>query len=215
MSVSDEMRELFAPVREVRASRATCHPRESEEPASRAPEFKPRRRGVLDRPIKPGDDSRRRCASIASFTLSTSSTLPRRDDLDLAAAQRSLSPLALRHHVSRQLGKMPSASLDSSLPSRKGRPLEGRVICPTGSFSEILSSPPGKNISLYVFRKSEVWCPRPASTGGALRDRHDTRGGMRWTLWRRARWSRVDERRRCGRKIAWSWPPDAEVKLAS
>jgi hypothetical protein len=54
---------------------------------SRAPEFKPRRRGVLDRPVKPDDDSRRCCASIVSSTLRTSPG----DDLDLvAAAQGSL-----------------------------------------------------------------------------------------------------------------------------
>jgi len=37
--------------------------------------------------------------------------------------------------------------------------------------------------------------------------------GMRWTHRHRARVSRADERRRGGREGAWSWPPDAEVKL--
>jgi hypothetical protein len=48
------------------------------------------------------------------------------------------------------LVEMSSASLNSSLsPSREGKPLEDWVICPSGSFSEMLSSPPAKNIPLY------------------------------------------------------------------
>src|SRR5262245_31696550 len=40
------------------------------------------------------------CASIASFTLRKSPSLPRRDDLDLVAArEQPLGPLAFRHHV--------------------------------------------------------------------------------------------------------------------
>jgi hypothetical protein len=38
-----------------------------------------------------------------------------------------------------------------------------------------------------VLQKNVIICRHPASMQRAYRDRHDTRGGMRWTRWRRAR----------------------------
>jgi hypothetical protein len=61
------------------------------------------------------------------------------------------------------------------------------MICPTSEFSEFVSIRPAKNISLYQNRKSMPWSRRPASTRGADRDRHETRGGMRWTRQRMRR----------------------------
>jgi len=53
----------------------------------------------------------------------------------------------------------------------------------------------------------------PRSKEGRIgRSSRHVERGMRWTLWRRARFIRADERRRCGRKSVWSWPPDAEAK---
>jgi hypothetical protein len=51
------------------------------------------------------------------------------------------------------------------------------VICPSGGFGQTLSSPLAKNISLYFFWKSELWCTRPASARGAYRDRHEREAG--------------------------------------
>ena len=73
-----------------------------------------------------------------------------------------------------------------------------------------MSSPLQKNFSLYRFWKSEVWWMRPDSVRGAYRDRHETRDGMRWT-----RWSRRTSEADADGEVAWSWPPDAEVKFAS
>jgi len=51
-----------------------------------------------------------------------------------------------------------------------------RLICPTNRFSEILSRPIAKTVSLYQKRESAVDFARPAPARGALRDRH-----RRWT----------------------------------
>src|SRR6267154_5954084 len=58
------------------------------------------------------------------------------------------------------------------------------VICPSGSF---VSSPVCKNISVSVHPKShlELFASHPER--GAYHDRHETRGGMRWTRQRFAR----------------------------
>src|SRR5579864_3318040 len=60
--------------------------------------------------------------------------------------------------------------------------------------------------------KSEIapMLSRPASTRGALRDRHDTRGGMRWTLWARE----TNVAGAYGEGV-WSWHPWAGAKSAS
>src|SRR5262249_36760251 len=47
------------------------------------------------------------------------------------------------------------------------------LICPTIWFSEFLSSPIVKNISLFQKHKSVVCCARPVPARGALRDRHE------------------------------------------
>jgi hypothetical protein len=49
----------------------------------------------------------------------------------------------------------------------------------------------------------------PAPLEGRLRNRQETRCGMRWTPWR-ARRSATE----ADGKVVWSWPPDAGVKLA-
>ncbi len=54
----------------------------------------------------------------------------------------------------------------------------------------------------------------PASARGAYRDRHDTRGGMRWTWRHAAEFDFADERAVADGEIVWSWPPGAEVKSA-
>jgi hypothetical protein len=55
---------------------------------------------------------------------------------------------------------------------------------------------------------------RPVSARGAFRDRHDSRGGTRWTRHVAACVLRADERHGANGEIVWSWPPGAEVKLA-
>jgi hypothetical protein len=64
---------------------------------------------------------------------------------------------------------------------------------------------------INIFRFSGIRdCIRAsASSRGRTRDRHDTRGGMRWTLM-----MPPDERHRCGREIVWSWHPGADAKFA-
>src|SRR4051812_20710461 len=57
--------------------------------------IEPRSRGVLGRPVEPGDDS-----GMRGVLFICSPSLPWRDDLDLVAAlDRRLRPLALRQHV--------------------------------------------------------------------------------------------------------------------
>jgi len=81
--------------------------------------------------------------------------------------------------------------------------------------SDFVSSPPVKNIPLPFF--GIMWfspASRLARKRGVSADRHDT-----WSAGCDGRVGdahdcRADERRRCGRKSAWSWPPDAEAKLA-
>src|SRR5262249_26042335 len=90
-------------------------------------------------------------------------------------------------------------------------------ICVTGKsrhLRTVLSSPWRKNKSFDDFRKSEVGCARPASLErGAFRPIVTTRG-VRDAMDALATRTiiRADERRRCGRKSVWSWPPDAEAK---
>jgi hypothetical protein len=70
-------------------------------------------------------------------------------------------------------------------------------------------------MSLDAYRKSEVWsAPFRARSRGALRDRHErwARDAMDALVTRAI--IRTDERHRSGRKSVWSWPPDAEAKLA-
>ena len=51
---------------------------------------------------------------------------------------------------------------------------------------------------------------------GRARGRHDTRGGDAVAVTALASMIlHADERGGCGREIVWSWPPGAEVKLAT
>src|SRR5665213_2593001 len=72
---------------------------------SRAPAINNGCRGVLGRPVKPGDDGGDWCSVIA---ITPSPSLPWRDDLDFVAAfQRRFGPAAFRQHVEIQRdGKM-------------------------------------------------------------------------------------------------------------
>src|SRR6266851_8009207 len=51
--------------------------------------------------------------------------------------------------------------------------------------------------------------PRVSPERGAARDRHETRGGMRWT-----RKLRLTSAADADGEVVWSWRPDAGVKLA-
>ncbi|MGJ5121052.1 hypothetical protein [Bradyrhizobium oligotrophicum] len=79
-----------------------------------------------------------------------------------------------------------------------------KLICPVQSRRE--------KFSCFALSEIVLSSRRPASARGAFRDRHDTRGGMRWALGAAA-WLMP-----CGRtdpthaETAWSWPPDAEAK---
>jgi hypothetical protein len=65
-----------------------------------------------------------------------------------------------------------------------------RVICPSGGLltglSSFISDFP-KNISVPIYPKSILELSPSHPTRGAYRDRHETRGGMRWTRQRFAR----------------------------
>ena len=92
--------------------------------------------------------------------------------------------------------------------------LRGRVvICPSGGLWTGVSSPICKNISVFTYPKSllELFASHPKR--GAYHDRHERRGGMRWTRQRLARdgiaglverlvsdHRRADERCCCGRQ---------------
>jgi hypothetical protein len=58
----------------------------------------------------------------------------------------------------------------------------------------------------FAFSENMIGCRHPASTGGAYRDRHDTRGGQAVAALSRATngFDAVGE-------IVWSWPPGAEA----
>ena len=49
-------------------------------------------------------------------------------------------------------------------------------------FSEIVSSPRIKNISVFTNPKSTIYPIHPVPFRGAYHDRHETWGGVRWTL---------------------------------
>ncbi|WP_139020601.1 hypothetical protein [Bradyrhizobium sp. ORS 285] len=67
--------------------------------------------------------------------------------------------------------------------------------------------------STSVYQKNMVHSLRPASARGAYRDRHGTRGGMRWAL-RVAAWlGRADERLEAHVENVWSWHLDADATL--
>src|SRR5262249_18462829 len=71
------------------------------------------------------------------------------------------------------------------------------------------SSPPAKNISLYQKPDSPAWSPPSrAHKRGASRSSRTLGAGCN------GRAGSPDERSRADGKIAWSWPPDAEVKPA-
>src|SRR6267378_8679389 len=91
--------------------------------------------------------------------------------------------------------------------------LLAQVICPSGSLLTGVSSPVCKNISVSIHPKSllELFASHPER--GAYHDRHETRGGMRWTRQRFARdgiagqierfvsgQQHADERCCCGRR---------------
>jgi hypothetical protein len=60
------------------------------------------------------------------------------------------------------------------IPANDDRVLSA-LICPSGRLARTLSSPFRKNICLYEFHKSEVWCRHPASdVEGVLANRHRT-----------------------------------------
>jgi hypothetical protein len=66
-----------------------------------------------------------------------------------------------------------------------------------------------KKIFLLPRRGKSVAYLRPSHpTQGAARDRHETRGGMRWT-WMLRLTSAAD----ADGEVAWTWRPDAGVKL--
>jgi len=76
-----------------------------------------------------------------------------------------------------------------------------------GAPHDLLSRPTRKNISLFRISDFQYFAAHPASTQGAYRDRHDTRGGLRWT-WRCCQTCGIDT----DGEIVWSRRPDAGVK---
>ena len=59
-----------------------------------------------------------------------------------------------------------------------------------------------------------IVCRGPASARGAYRDRHDTRGGMRWAPGVAAWLGRADERLGAHVENVWSWHLDADATPA-
>ena len=75
------------------------------------------------------------------------------------------------------------------------------------SFTLELSTPSHKNISLKPSGKSALLFRPSHPTRGAARDRHETRGGMRWT------WMlRLTSAAEADGEVVWSRRPDAGVK---
>jgi hypothetical protein len=70
--------------------------------------------------------------------------------------------------------------------------------------------PSREKYSYFFFSEIVSILRRPASTRGAYRDRHDTRGGMRWT-WLRRQTSGADT----DGQVVWLWHPDADAKFAT
>ncbi len=91
-------------------------------------------------------------------------------------------------------------------------------LCRNGNFAYCLNviapaASSGRKISLSFFQNTCLSSTHPASTRGAYaRSSRDARraGGGRVGLQRG--FGCADEQSRCGREVAWSWPPDAEVK---
>ena len=76
------------------------------------------------------------------------------------------------------------------------------------------SAPFGKN-STFVFTEFvSLLAPSRLNERGVRAVVTRREAGRRWTC-RVAAWlCRADEQSRCGREVVWSWPPDAEAKLA-
>src|SRR6266700_884954 len=100
-----------------------------------------------------------------------------------------------------------------------------QLICPTGSFAKILSSPRAKNKSLREYPKSDLQLAHPVPVSeGRIAIVTNVGCGMRWTRERRARGcdgragqtvsrqSAQDERRFCGRQSRVVLAPVAGVK---
>jgi hypothetical protein len=120
---------------------------------------------------------------------------------------------ALRSSVTGRCYASPGARCTAS-GTREEIALRGRVvICPSGGLWTGVSSPLCKNILVFTYPKSllELFASHP--TRGAFHDRHERRGGMRWTRQRLARdgiaglverlvsdHRRADERCCCGRQ---------------
>lgn len=69
----------------------------------------------------------------------------------------------------------------SDLSDVRSSPEQHMPICPTGARAAKLSIPLTKNNSLYRKVESAVRSAPSCPARGASRERHDTRGGMRWT----------------------------------
>jgi hypothetical protein len=70
--------------------------------------------------------------------------------------------------------------------------------------------PSREKYSYFFFSEIVSILRRPASARGAYRDRHDTRGGMRWT-WLRQVTTGADT----DGQVVWLWHPDADAKFAT
>jgi len=74
-------------------------------------------------------------------------------------------------------------------------------------FNSHRCQPSSQKKAISFFQKLCLYHPRPASARGAYRDRHDTRGGMRWTwLCRQTTGTDMDG------QVVWSWHPDADAQ---
>src|SRR5712672_2570683 len=94
---------------------------------------------------------------------------------------------ALRSSVTGRCYASPGARCSAS-GTREEIALRSRVvICPSGGLLTGVSSPFCKNISVFTPPKSplELFASHPKR--GAYHDRHERRGGMRWTRQRLAR----------------------------
>src|SRR2546429_6204697 len=80
-------------------------------------------------------------------------------------------------------------------------------------FSEIVSSPGIKNISLHNSVNQNYKFPRPYPHEGRFAIVTMRWAGLRWTLWRQARFFVPDENAKAYGEVVWSWRRDAGAKL--
>jgi hypothetical protein len=107
------------------------------------------------------------CGELVQGEMSRGQTLSKCDSGDGDRSKSRVSTMSSW----RKPGRRPSCNFTSAR----------QLICASSTWAKIPSRLLAKNISVYRKVESSVWSLPSRPARGASRERHDTRGGMRWT----------------------------------